>query len=171
MSVILIAIGSNLPHPIYGVPRQVCNRSLSTMAAAGITIIARSRWYRSAPIPASDQPVFINGLVSVSTQLDPVGLMGKLHQIENQFGRKRSFLDSARVLDLDLIAYEDILHEEPVWPVLPHPRMTKRAFVLYPLLEIAPDWTHPKLKCSLKTLISRLPVEQICIPDDEGSSP
>ena len=163
---ILIALGSNLPHPIYGIPRQVCDRALSIMAASGFTIISRSRWYRSAPVPASEQPDFINGLVSIATVLDPPKLMGKLHQIENQFGRKRSFSQTARVLDLDLIAYDEKVLEEPAWPVLPHPRMVNRAFVLYPLLDIAPNWTHPKLGCDLNSLISELPGEQICVPDD-----
>lgn len=128
---------------------------------AGLRIVGRSRWYESAPVPMSDQPWYVNGVVEIDTDLDPASLLALLHEIEAAFGRTRSVRNEARPLDLDLLAYGDrVLTEEPA-PLIPHPRLHERAFVLLPLAELAPDWRHPALGEGIQALIGRLPRDQI----------
>ena len=161
---IFIAIGSNLPHPEFGPPVDVCNAAIDAVEASGCGLQARSRWFRSAPVPASDQPDFVNGVISVQTALEPGALLSCLHGIEARFDRVRSAPDAARTLDLDLLAYGDMVNNGPDAPLLPHPRMARRAFVLLPLRDVAPDWKHPVLWATLAALIAALPDDQKCTP-------
>ena len=85
-------------------------------------------------------------------------LMGVLHNVENAFGRERAAKNAPRTLDLDLIDYEGRMEDGP--PILPHPRMTERAFVLIPLADAAPGWRHPQTDASLADLIAALPNEE-----------
>ena len=161
---IIIAIGSNLPHPMHGQPTQVCRSAVSAIAGCGCVILKQSRWYRSAAVPASSQPDFVNGVIGISSGLCPSELMKKLHIIEAKFGRERSIPNAARVLDLDLVAYGNVVRETPEWPSLPHPRMSQRAFVLYPLRDIVPAWRHPATGVELNDLISALSTDFTCVP-------
>jgi len=163
---IIIAIGSNLPHPEFGTPMDVCNAAIKALEDIGCRVLNRSRWFRSAPVPVSDQPDFVNGVISVRTTLKPAELLVTLHGIEGRFDRLRSVPNAARTLDLDLIAYDDLINEGPGDPLLPHPRMAGRAFVLYPLRDIEPDWRHPALGIPLAKLIEGLPDDQTCHPID-----
>lgn len=163
---ILIAIGSNLPHAEYGSPAEVCAAAIDAIEAHGCRVLARSRWYRSAPVPAADQPDFVNGVISVQTALEPGALLDRLHGIEAGFDRVRSVPNAARTLDLDLIAYDDMVNDGPAAPLLPHPGMAGRAFVLLPLRDVAPAWIHPVLGDTLAALIAALPGDQICTPID-----
>ncbi len=163
---IIIAIGSNLPHPEFGAPIDVCNAAIEAIEAIGCRLLDRSRWFRSAPVPVSDQPDFVNGVISVRTDLKPAELLASLHGIEDRFDRLRSVPNAARTLDLDLIAYDELVNERAGGPLLPHPRMTGRAFVLYPLRDIAPDWRHPALGMPIAKLIKGLPDDQTCHPID-----
>ena len=160
--VIIVGIGSNLHHPSTGSPLQVCEAAIGALRSRGISIATRSRWYRSAPIPASDQPEYVNGAARLVTSLNPVALLSVLHEVEDSFGRRRSTPNAARTLDLDLIAYGDLVSTES--PVLPHPRMTERAFVLLPMREIVPNWVHSVSGRSLESLIANLPAGQVCEP-------
>jgi 2-amino-4-hydroxy-6-hydroxymethyldihydropteridine diphosphokinase len=167
----IVAIGSNLELPGIGGPAEVCEAALERLETAGVTVSARSGWYRSAPVPASDQPDFINGILSVSWEAGPESLMAKLHEIEGEFGRIRSVPNAARTLDLDLIDYDGMVREGPGSPVLPHPRMRGRAFVLMPLSELAPGWRHPVDGAPVATLLAALPPGQECVrtePADRG---
>lgn len=161
---ILIAVGSNLPHPEHGAPREVCKAAVDAVEAAGCEILARSRWYRSSPVPASGQPDFVNGVVSVRTTRNPAELLADLHDIEARFDRVRSEPNAARTLDLDLIDYDGMVNPGPKAPLLPHPRMAARAFVLLPLRDIAPGWKHPVLGETLEALIGALSGDQRCTP-------
>ncbi len=105
-------------------------------------LIARSHLYASAPVGYVDQPDFINAVAQVETELAPRTLLAALLGIEHRHGRERSFRNAPRTLDLDLLLYgEAHFHEEGL--ALPHPRMHERAFVLHPLLEIAPNTLIP----------------------------
>jgi 2-amino-4-hydroxy-6-hydroxymethyldihydropteridine diphosphokinase len=157
---ILVALGSNLPTERFGGPRQNCEAALGAMALRGIRVLGRSRWYRSAPVPRSDQPWFVNGVAEVATALDPDGLLQALHTIEADFGRRRSAPNAARVIDLDLLAYHDIVSKPGEHLVLPHPRLHQRTFVVVPLAELAPDWRHPISGLSARDLLARLPTDQ-----------
>jgi 2-amino-4-hydroxy-6-hydroxymethyldihydropteridine diphosphokinase len=159
---ILIAIGSNLATG-YGPPRRTVEAALDALAREGIAVRRRSRWYESAPVPASDQPRFVNGVVAVETTLGPVALLAALHRIEDAFGRVRGTRNAARPLDLDLIDYDGTVRAGPEAPILPHPRLQDRAFVLRPLAELAPGWTHPVTGRAVSALIAALP-DQDCRP-------
>jgi 2-amino-4-hydroxy-6-hydroxymethyldihydropteridine diphosphokinase len=157
---ILIALGANLPSPRFGAPRATLEAALAAIAAAGVGILKRSSWWESEPVPVSDQPWYVNGVASVATRLGPVQLLALLHGVEAEFGRVRGARNEARLLDLDLLAYGDRRRDGPEPPLLPHPRLADRAFVLLPLAEVAPDWRHPVTGESVRQLIARLPAGQ-----------
>ena len=161
---ILIGIGANLTSLKYGEPRKTCGAALESLTKAGLLIKARSRWYKSAPVPISNQPWFINAVVQVETAKTPYELMELLLKIENDFGRIRGNKNAPRTLDLDLIAYNKVVisSQKEGAPSLniPHPRLQDRAFVLFPINDISPNWHHPNINLNLKEMISRLPKEQ-----------
>lgn len=169
---ILIALGANLPSARYGPPRATLAAALDMLEREGIAVTARSGWYESAPVPASDQPWFVNAVAAVATGWAPAVLMQHLHDVEAELGRVRSDARNApRAADLDLIAYGDWVSGPDDWPVLPHPRMAERAFVLQPLAEVAPDWRHPATGEAVTELIRRLPRDQACMRMPDGDSP
>jgi len=154
---ILIGLGANLPS-VLGPPKATLEASLAALEAGGATILARSPWYRSAPVPASDQPWYVNGVASVATALGPVALLALLHEIEAQIGRERRTRNEPRAVDLDILDYNGLQRAEA--PVLPHPRMHVRGFVLLPLRDVAPGWRHPVSGIPLAELIAALPADQ-----------
>jgi 2-amino-4-hydroxy-6-hydroxymethyldihydropteridine diphosphokinase len=152
---IFVALGANLPSAAYGEPRATLEAALSLLAAENVAVLRRSSWWRSGPQPVSDQPDFINAVVEIDTAMRPADLLQLLHRIESACGRVRNQRWEARALDLDLIDYrgqQDAGRE--AGPVLPHPRMAERLFVLLPLQEIAPDWRHPADGRDLAALIA-----------------
>ena len=159
---ILIALGANLPSAAGG-PQQTLEAALKRLEASGVRVVARSRWYRTAPVPASDQPWFVNGVARVETALEPRRCWPLLRRVEQEFGRQRTVRNAARTLDLDIIDYDGRV-ENTLELTLPHPRMQDRAFVLLPLAEIAPAWRHPTLGKTVESLISALPPEQKAEP-------
>lgn len=167
MSSIFVGIGSNLASPRHGQPTMVAMAAVGKLNAKGIGVSQRSRWYRSVPVPVSAQPHFINGVARVTTELLPEALLQALHQIEEEFGRVRTKPNAARVLDLDLLAFGDLVIDSPNGLRLPHPRLHARAFVLKPLFEVEPTWRHPLTGQNLADLIAALPAEQIAEPVDE----
>lgn len=152
---IVIALGSNLPGRFADCD-AVLDHACRAMAGAGITIIARSRTYLTAPVPASDQPWYHNAAVAVETALSPHDLLKTLRAIEESMGRVRSVANAARIIDLDVIAYKGEIIASPDLTV-PHPRMQDRTFVLNPMRDVAPDWTHPGLGKTLHELLAALP--------------
>jgi 2-amino-4-hydroxy-6-hydroxymethyldihydropteridine diphosphokinase len=157
-----IGLGANLQHPVHGSPRQTLAVAIAALRAAGLEIVARSSWYESAPVPLADQPWYVNGVVAVHSSLSATDLLAKLHQIEAAFGRVRSVVNAPRVVDLDLLDHRgECRSDAEDAPVLPHPRMAERGFVLLPLQEIAPKWRHPVSGHPIAELITRLPSDQI----------
>lgn len=150
---IYIALGANLPSD-HGAPEKTLEAAATMLIEKGLVIRRRSSWWRSSPLPASDQPDFINGVFEVETALVPDELLHLLHEVESAFGRVRRQRWEARVLDLDLIDYRGQRRDMPGQAVLPHPRLQDRLFVLLPLQEIASDWKHPVTGADLATLIS-----------------
>lgn len=155
---ILIALGANLPSR-FGTPEQTLEAAYVEMQRRGVRVLSRSSVWRSAPVPVSDQPWYKNAVAVVETALDIPKLLSCLKAIEEDFGRVEAVRNAPRLLDLDIIAYDDFVHDEDDI-VVPHPRAHERAFVLYPLREVAPDWVHPVLRCSVDDLIGVLPTEQ-----------
>jgi len=156
--VILVGIGANLESRV-GPPRQTAAAALAALAEAEVRPIARSPWYESAPVPASDQPWYLNAVAIVATVLPPNELLHLLLAIEARFGRRRRARNAARVLDLDLLDYDGIICRSSAL-ILPHPRMHQRRFVLAPLGDIAPGWRHQILGQSAAELLAGLPPGQ-----------
>ena len=149
---ILIAIGANLPDSAGRPALQTCLWGVEQLRSLG-AVGAVSRWYRTAPVPASDQPDYINGVVRLDGSGDPLAVLGALHSIEGKAGRVRGRLNAARVLDLDLLAVDDRIIATDVL-TLPHPRLARRAFVLAPLCDVAPGWIHPALGQTAAALLA-----------------
>ncbi|MGE5201061.1 MAG: 2-amino-4-hydroxy-6-hydroxymethyldihydropteridine diphosphokinase [Acidobacteriota bacterium] len=162
---ILIGLGANLASPEFGAPPGSLEAALRALQKSGVRIVARSRWYRSAPVPASSRPWFVNGVAAVETTLDPAALLALLHEIEARFGRVRRERNAARVLDLDLLDYEGrVSGPGDAPPILPHPRLGERAFVLRPLAEVSPHWRHPRSGIDVQALLAGLSPEQTAEP-------
>jgi 2-amino-4-hydroxy-6-hydroxymethyldihydropteridine diphosphokinase len=153
---ILIALGSNLPSP-FGDSRETVEAAFGMLSQAPLELIARSRLWRTRPMPDDGQPWFVNAVASVATSLEPSSLLDHLHAIEHRFGRERREMNAPRTLDLDLLDYDQQIADHPM---LPHPRLRERAFVLLPLREIAPGWRHPVDHRLVDELINGLPVGQ-----------
>lgn len=134
-----IALGSNLSNPI----KQVHAAFFALQGINKTTVLAQSSLYRTAPVgyganQLEQIPDFINAVAKVSTELTSLELLDAILSIENSFGRERPFANAPRILDLDLLLYDDeVMQSEKL--SLPHPRMFERGFVLLPLAEIAPD--------------------------------
>ena len=161
---IIVALGSNLPSPRHGDPLAVLEAALVAISAENLRVVKRSRWFRSAPQPPSGQPWFVNGAAQLETDLSPEALLARLHEVEADFGRCRGEPNAARILDLDLLAYGNLVSAEDDSPRLPHPRLHERAFVVLPLVDLNPAWCHPTLGLTAKQLMELLPEGQETYP-------
>jgi 2-amino-4-hydroxy-6-hydroxymethyldihydropteridine diphosphokinase len=157
--VILVGIGSNLAAPGYKSPQDTVTAAVEALATIGVAVVARSPWYLSEPVPASEQPWFVNGVVVVTTELAAPDLLARLLALEARFERERGARDAARTLDLDLLDYHGRQCSAPDLE-LPHPRLQERRFVLTPLCDIAPEWRHPRLGLTAAEMLARLPPGQ-----------
>ncbi len=138
-----VALGSNLQDPV----SQVKNAILALSRLPDTELIRQSSLYRTAPVDCPSEagttvPDFINAVAEISTALSPHDLLLALHAIEDEAGRERPYVNAPRVLDCDLLIYDDHVIETETLRV-PHPRMHSRGFVLLPLLEIAPQLSMP----------------------------
>lgn len=134
MSIAFVALGANLDDPKFQVVRALAELDRIPRSR----VVAQSSLYRTAPVGYLDQPDFINAVAELETSLGPRALLDALLGLENSHGRRRSVPNAPRTIDLDLLLYGDlVLNEERL--TLPHPRLHRRAFVLAPLAEIAPD--------------------------------
>jgi 2-amino-4-hydroxy-6-hydroxymethyldihydropteridine diphosphokinase len=162
---VLIGIGANLPGPGGASPLDTARRTATRLdALPGLRLRALSRWYLTDPIPPSGQPPYVNAIACLiagpaAREPDPAELLGWLQAIEAQAGRVRGEPNAARTLDLDIVAMGaagSMVRCAPD-PIVPHPRAQLRAFVLVPLIEVAPDWTHPVLRRPARDLVRGLP--------------
>ena len=133
-----IGLGSNLANP----GQQVLQALQAIGELPHTKVLAASSLYCSKPIGFLQQPDFINAVAKVETELTPRALLDALLGVERARGRTREFRNAPRTLDLDILLYDDLRYHEPGLTI-PHPQMHLRAFVLRPLLEIAPDCTIP----------------------------
>ena len=136
MASVLIALGGNVGDVRATFVKAIANICGMTQAV----LVARSSDYATPPWGDAQQEPFVNACIEIETTLDPHALLFTLHRIEQKFGRNRMAETrwGPRGLDLDMIAYDDVVIAKPEL-TLPHPRATERAFVLVPLAEIAPD--------------------------------
>ena len=157
---VYLGIGANLTPDGFDSPREGCLAALDSLSDDGVTVEAISPWYKTAPVPVSDQPWFQNAVVRVDTGLDAAALMAVLHDRESRFGRIRSIRNEARVLDIDIVDFRGEARDDNLQ--LPHPRMHQRGFVLIPLRDLDPHWQHPVSGASIDNLIAALdPGEEV----------
>lgn len=168
---ILIGLGANLPTAAYGMPRATLGAALEGIASRGLVIEKWSPWYESAPVPVSDQPWYVNGICEISTDLSAQEVVSFLLDLEQRFGRERSVQNAPRILDLDLIAYNDLVMvgQNRADLSVPHPRMAERAFVILPLRDIAPNWRHPVSDKPIEELVNDLPANQQTVRMDNAN--
>ena len=158
MSLAYVALGANLAEPATQVRAALV--ALSQLASA--RLLRTSSLYRTAPVGIAHQPDFINAVAALETTLAPHELLDALFAIESEFGRRRDYYHAPRTLDLDLLLYDDQEIDSPRL-MLPHPRMHLRAFVLAPLVEIAPDCRIPGrgLASAWLPAVSRQAIERL----------
>jgi 2-amino-4-hydroxy-6-hydroxymethyldihydropteridine diphosphokinase len=147
-----LSIGSNL-----GDPLQNCCRGIELLCAdSRIEMISRSPFYWTQPVDFVDQAWFLNAALKIRTDLPPPALLDRMQAVQTALGRKeRSIRFGPRILDLDIIFYQDCIMKTPQLTI-PHPRMHKRRFVLQPICDIDPEVVHPVLHKNVFRLLNQL---------------
>ena len=174
----LIAVGSNALSDD-ATPRQRVERGLAALAAGPVRDFRISRLYRAPAFPPGSGPEFVNAACALETGESAEDLLARLHRIEAEAGRERRTRWAPRVLDLDLLAWDDRIApgpealrawidlplerqktETPERLILPHPRLQDRSFVLVPLADVAPDWVHPLLGLRVREMLAARPAAE-----------
>jgi 2-amino-4-hydroxy-6-hydroxymethyldihydropteridine diphosphokinase len=163
--VILVALGANLPGPDGAPAIETCRRAAAELdRLPALRLRALSRWFATAPIPPTPGvPDYVNGvarLEPLGAAPDPAALLAALQAIETRFGRVRPYPNAPRTLDLDLLDLDGLVRVAPD-PILPHPRLQDRAFVLAPLMDVAPGWVHPQGCARVADLLARLRDQEV----------
>lgn len=154
MSTAYIALGSNL-----GNPRQKLLTAIQQMRLRGLCVYSIAPFVETRPVGFASEHLFLNSVVAIHTDLEPLALLTMLQEIERKMGRRHKSHDgiySDRVIDLDLLLYDELMMTTEELTI-PHPRMLERAFVLQPLSHIAPALTQPKVKLTISQLLKALP--------------
>lgn len=152
-----IALGSNL-----GDSYIILESALKLIAQTpGIVLQAQSHLYQTVAI-GPPQPDYLNACALLSTRLDPKALLERLLAIEAKFGRIRRERWGPRLLDLDLLLFDDLIVKQ-IGLQIPHPRMKERAFVLVPLAEIAANWIEPVSGEAIADLVQRIDCSEVKI--------
>jgi 2-amino-4-hydroxy-6-hydroxymethyldihydropteridine diphosphokinase len=162
---IIVGLGANMTGR-WGNPCQALLRALSELGRHRVKVRARSRLYLTVPLGGIDQPAFVNAAALVETAMPAQALLATLKRLEIQAGRRPTKRWGPRALDLDILDYRGIVRNRPSiacggpaprrWITLPHAGIAERAFVLRPILDIAPRWRHPVLNLSARTLLKRI---------------
>jgi len=147
--IIFLSLGSNL-----GDRLDNLRKAISSLPP-NIQPIAQSSVYVTEPWGYYDQPTFLNLVIKASTSLDPYEVFTFVKEIEVSMGRQETFRFGPRLIDLDILFYDELVLNSPELTI-PHPRLAERAFVLIPLAEIAPDLHHPILRITIQQLISKI---------------
>ena len=174
---VLVAMGGNLESEI-GPPRVILGYALASLRIMTNSLVRKSKYFVTPCFPIGYGPDYLNAAVSFQFQGESHELLAILHRIEANFGRRRTRRWGGRVLDLDLLAFGDKIaptvkvfeawrdkplteqvSQTPQELILPHPRMQDRAFVLGPLMDVAPDWRHPVSGHTVRQMYNRLPAE------------
>ena len=143
--IVYLALGTNLGDRTANLKQAIA------ALTPQLEVKAKSQVYETPPWGFEDQPKFLNQVIKANTYLDPEPLLKHLKRLEVALGRKESFPNGPRLIDMDILFYDDLVLEKPSL-VLPHPRLHERGFVLLPLLEIAPNLVHPVHKKSVREM-------------------
>jgi 2-amino-4-hydroxy-6-hydroxymethyldihydropteridine diphosphokinase len=143
--IVYLALGTNLGDRLSNLKQAIA------ALTPQLEVKAKSQVYETPPWGFEDQPKFLNQVIKANTYLDPEPLLKHLKRLEVALGRKESFPNGPRLIDMDILFYDDFVMEKPSL-VLPHPRLHERGFVLLPLLEIAPNLVHPVRKQSVREM-------------------
>jgi len=146
---IALAIGSNVGD------RMAALRAAVTGLAPYMAVTHISPVYETAAAYVTDQPAFLNAALMGTTKLEPLALLKALKNLESEIGREVTFRYGPRVLDIDILFYDDQVLESPEL-TLPHPRMAEREFVLLPLADIVADWKHPQSGLTVAEMLDRV---------------
>ncbi|HET57854.1 MAG TPA: 2-amino-4-hydroxy-6-hydroxymethyldihydropteridine diphosphokinase [Deltaproteobacteria bacterium] len=145
-----VGIGSNLDEP-----RRNCLTALERIAALpGVSLLRCSSQYLAEPVGVSDQPWFVNAAAEIRTAIDPGMLLSALQRLELDMGRRSGVKWGPRVIDLDILLYGQLVSDSD--PIIPHPELHMRRFVLEPLNEIAPWVLHSRFGVTIRGLLDRL---------------
>lgn len=147
MSVVYLGLGSNI-----GNRKDNCLMAISLLEENGLKITKRSAMHETEPWGVRDQPGFINMVVETKTDIVPRELLALIKKIEYDMGRRPAKKWGPRVIDIDILLYDDLIMREDDLSI-PHPLMHERAFVLKPLSEVAPERMHPVLRKTVRQLL------------------
>ncbi len=150
MPTVYIGIGSNLGDRINN-----CKQAISLLREEGIVVQKESSVYETEPWGLKEQPLFINIAVEAETEMEPFDLLRALKNIEKKMGRKETFHWGPRIIDLDILLYDNMIINNKELSI-PHKNMHERYFVLKPLSEIAGEIKHPVLQVNIKELLQRI---------------
>ena len=151
-----IAIGSNM-----GDKREYCETGIAALTKSGkCTLKAQSPYYLTEPVDYKEQDWFLNAVIKIETYLDPIRLLILLQEIQKNSGRRKDAIRSGpRILDFDIIFYDDVVFKAPGLEI-PHPRMHKRRFVLKPICDIDPKIIHSVSRKDVRYLLDSLDVSE-----------
>ena len=152
MATVLLAMGSNL-----GDRQANIDKALGILKEnKEFKMLAVSSFIETEAVGGQPQGRFLNGAVKIDTDLKPLELLTQLKMIERRLGRAKHEPNTPRTMDLDILFYDDVVIIDGKNLAIPHPRLAERTFVLKPLVEIAPDFVHPRLKKTVKELYEEL---------------
>ncbi|HEX3377641.1 MAG TPA: 2-amino-4-hydroxy-6-hydroxymethyldihydropteridine diphosphokinase [Candidatus Acidoferrales bacterium] len=144
---IYLSLGSNL-----GDRAANLERAIEALRGLGVHMVRRSAIYETEPVDFLTQPWFLNCVVEAETILEPLPLLQALQGIERNMGSQKLIPRGPRIIDLDILFYEDaVIREQGI--EIPHPRLADRRFVLVPMAELAPQFMHPVLKLTIRRLL------------------
>lgn len=152
--IVYLALGSNLDDRLANLKQAVA------ALPPQLDVKKKSQVYETPPWGYEDQPKFLNQVLRAKTYLEPEPLLKHLKRLEVALGRRESFPNGPRLIDIDILFYDDLILHSPAL-VIPHPRLHERAFVLLPLMDIDPELVHPVNRKTVREMLAACSLEGI----------